>query len=223
MSNLLQQVTFRRALVAGAAVLMLFSVASVAVGRSHGKRRQAIQSVVTATPPLQSPRPMSTAVSGAFGTFQAGAADQDGGEKLRDAFARGPAESNVAHADFAQAIAVPIQGSTLTAWIAPSGDQVCTFVPDPSHGGIAATCSSLAQARAGKGLLVVPQGPDAAAIAVLAPDGATPPEIRNSAGGAHPIRVQSNLAAALVPAAGDLVTASARVDLARPESPPDQG
>jgi len=209
--------TWRRSLTAGVALVALLSIAGAALGGSPARL-----SGIVVDPPAQTARPMNAAVAAAFTALRDGAPDLAGGAKLKDAFVHGAADSNLAHADFAHAVAVPISGSAMRAWIVPSGDHVCVFVPDPSSSGIGATCSSLDEVRAGLAVLVVPEGNGQAVVAIPSEDGAGPPQIESARGAVSSLPVQSNVAAAVVPASGALLTKGTRVDLATPGRAPQE-
>lgn len=56
----------------------------------------------------------------------------------------------ISRVDYRRAQPVPIEGSTSTAWIAPAGDHVCAFIPDPVDG-YGAGCVTVTDIELGRG------------------------------------------------------------------------
>jgi hypothetical protein len=149
-----------------------------------------------------------------------------GQQRLKAGFDRGDA-NHFSDTDFSLARPVPIAGSNAQAWVAPSGDHVCVFIPDPTEG-YGAVCSSLAEIEEGKAdiaALVDPRqdgdsGPlhGNAIVAVLTPNGTVAPDLV-SAAGKTPLDVHNNLAAAEVPAAETVTAAQGAQAVLSTDSP----
>jgi hypothetical protein len=142
-------------------------------------------------------------VLAAFSTFddQRGPiSDGSSQAKLEHLLAPAAADGSPAGlADFDLARAAPIAGSSADAWIAPAGDGVCIYLPDPVDG-YGAGCSTVTQIDEGRGFSVLfgdlPEG--GVMIAVLVPDGAAPPKVTHGDGSVTTLTVHSNLAAAVL-------------------------
>ena len=93
----------------------------------------------------------------------------------------GSAESGpFAEVDFSRAQPVEIQNSTATAWIAPAGDHVCAFIPDPVDG-YGAGCVTVTDIELGRGFSLLHDDVQAyVLIYVLAGD--EPPSIATQRG-----------------------------------------
>lgn len=164
---------------------------------------------------VQSPIPMSTEVEAAFAVFRSPApADPvtlGARERLSEEFSIGPDESPVAHANFDQAQPVEIANSSVNAWIAPSGNQVCTFIPDPV-GGDGASCATMDLIESGLAITIMGGGPvlqDEVIVVVLAPDGASTPTLEYADDTSSSVEIDGNAAAVLAPASATLRTSGA--------------
>jgi len=142
-----------------------------------------------------------SAVLDAFAAFRAPRGPvSDGSSQVRlERLFAAASGSPVGDADFGLARAVAIAGANADAWIAPAGDGVCIYLPDPVDG-YGAGCSTLAQIGRGSGFSVlfgdVPH--DGVMFAVLVADGAASPRVRHGDGSVTSLAVRSNLAAAVL-------------------------
>lgn len=130
-----------------------------------------------------------------------------------------PAGSALASVDFARAHAFRISGAGSSGWIAPSGDSVCTFVPDPA-GAYGATCVTAGQVTAGQSTTVLAGGPGLpegkSIIVQIVSDGAAPPRIISTSGTVTSLPVTANVAAELRPSGGVLEAGSTKLPLPVP-------
>jgi hypothetical protein len=140
-------------------------------------------------------------------------------EDLKRQFNQGTDQGNpLGMADFSAARPVPIAGTQWQVWIAPSGNEVCTYIPDPVNGW-GGSCSSLASVEAGDAYTILGGGSAAALgenviVAVIVADGQEAPRIVDPNGANSPIAVHSNVAAALVPASSSLKLGTQSINLA---------
>lgn len=160
----------------------------------------------------------STSVVDAFPVFRSPeqASYRAGQERLKAGFDRGEAD-HFSQTDFSLARPIPIAGTDAQAWIAPSGDHVCVFIPDPTEG-YGAVCSSLAEIEAGKAAIAALVDPSqdgsygplhgGAIVTVVTPNGTGAPELADPAGKTAALSAQGNLAAAEVPAGAIVITGS---------------
>lgn len=114
------------------------------------------------------------------------------------------AGANIRNIDLARAVAVPIEGEPgVHAWIVPSGDRVCTILPDPIDGaGI--TCSTISQAERGLGVTFLGgarEGDGTVLAATLVPDGNAAPAVKTDEG-ERTLPAHSNLSVAKLPGEG---------------------
>src|SRR5262249_27782156 len=106
-------------------------------------------------------------------------------------------------ADFSQAKAVSVPGSTARVWIVPAGDKACIVIADPT-GGYGGSCNSLADIVADRAIGALGPIPDRQSpqtvVAVIVPDGGTPPSVRSANGAEQTLSVDNNVAATEVAA-----------------------
>jgi hypothetical protein len=195
-------------------VLALVVVVAVAAGGVG------IAVASSSSPPAASSARVVSARS-ALRTFRVPAADAavsvETQQWLRSMFASAPAESMVAHADFERTQAVPVANSSMTAWVAPSGENVCMFIADPA-GGAGATCSTPDQIKAGHAIAILGRSAQLGShvvVVVVSPDGAAPPRLTSASGKSTPISGTGNVAASLAPADATVNTSSESWPLSR--------
>jgi hypothetical protein len=121
------------------------------------------------------------------------------------------------HADLGEAKPAPIAGSSQTAWIAPEGENICAFVPNPATGGYGASCYSPEQIKTGKAIVFIAHangGPNSTVtyVQILA-NGASGPSVTTASGSTSQVAVQSNVAAAILPASDTISTGLGDVNL----------
>jgi hypothetical protein len=124
-------------------------------------------------------------------------------QTLRDILGATSPSANgpVGTADFGKASSSAIEGSSMRAWIVPSGDMACLVLSDTVDG-YGASCATLTDIAAGRGYLAL--GPPAgsqsqtATVAVMVPDDGVEPEIQNADGSRTVLRRDGNVAAAVV-------------------------
>lgn len=121
-------------------------------------------------------------------------------------------------ADFSAARPAPIAGGEEQVWIAPSGNDVCTYIPDPVNGW-GGGCSSLESVEAGDAYTMLGGDSktslgDNVIVAVVVADGQPAPRIVDPSGASSPIAVHSNVAAAFVPTSDSLELGTERINLA---------
>jgi hypothetical protein len=121
------------------------------------------------------------------------------------------------HADLEEAKPAPIAGSSQTAWIAPEGENICAFIPNPATGGYGSSCYSPAQITAGKAIVFIAHangGPNSTVtyVQILA-NGASGPSVTTASGATSQVAVQSNVAAAALPATDTVSTGLGSVRL----------
>jgi hypothetical protein len=159
------------------------------------------------------------AVRGAIAAFRAaplsGANDRKTEASLKREF--GAIASPIGEAEFDQAQSAPIAGSTHSAWIAPSGGDVCAYLPDPVNGW-GGGCYSLASVESGSAYVELGGGVagnlgDTVMVAVVVPDGFAAPRVVAPDGTARELPVAGNVAAAIVPSTDTLQTGKISVDL----------
>lgn len=189
----------------------LASIAALVMGVSVIAPALGTESTATGTGPAD-PAPDLAARFGAFAEPLA-PADARGQSKLQPAFKDAP--GSIAAAQFDRARPADIEGSAADAWIVPAGDKVCLIVPDPVDG-YGMTCSTAADISAGRAIAVLGGGPEGSPpemiVAALVPDGGSPPDVL-SGGNATPMRVSSNVAAAVLSPSLKVRTAAGIVDL----------
>jgi len=191
-----------------AAGLAAFAITGAHLGIASARHSTAVSS---SDDQVQTTVPMSVTVATKFAAFRrptpADSATAAERAHLVHEFADGPADDPVAHADFSLAQPVPVAGGAMTAWIAPSGEQVCAFIPDPA-GGDGAGCSTMEQINGGLGVTMMGGAElgDSVVVVVLVPDGAAPPTLVSASGQASAISVATNAAAVLAPASTTLRT-----------------
>lgn len=149
-----------------------------------------------------------------FGVFthELRAADRAERSRVSASFADRP--GSLAAVDFNLARPAPIAGSPNRAWIAPAGNEVCLFVPDPVDG-YGATCSSTSDIAAGRAIAILAGAPgdeSRAVVAALVPDGGQAPTITDGKTQTA-MTVADNVAAATVSSSAKVVTAAGTIDL----------
>jgi hypothetical protein len=159
-------------------------------------------------------------VLAAVGVFRAplsvvtdGSSQQELKRLLASAAADGLAAGD---ADFSLARAAPIAGSSANVWIAPAGNGVCTYLPDPVDG-YGAGCATISEVREGNAVSVLlgdlPNG--AVMFAAVVADGGPEPRVIHRDGSVSSLVVRSNVAAGLLQPSDKVQTGGAAVDLAR--------
>lgn len=139
------------------------------------------------------------------------------GRELRREFSHQRVRDSITRADYAAARPARMSGSGDDAWIAPSGDRVCVYLPDPVDG-FGTTCASVADARAGRGVgVLTPQANSSdqgIRVAVIVPDGASAPDVIAADGTESTLPVVNNVAAGVLPlSAAKLRTAAGTLNL----------
>jgi hypothetical protein len=122
----------------------------------------------------------------------------------------------VGQADFSAARPAPVAGRSSQVWIAPSGNDVCTYIPDPVNGW-GGGCYSVGTVEQGEAYSIM-GGPndglgDNVIVAVVVADGGSAPQVVAPNGTTSPLAVSSNVAAALVPADDSLKVGAQTIDL----------
>jgi hypothetical protein len=216
-------------------------VAAVSVGDSHSKpatiTTPASDAHLNAAQPRRaSHRPpagrtstaLAPAIAASIAAFKQPLAAGEGAVEEQNALAiqyeraassaRG-AEANLpmVNADFGLARPSPLRGSNLSAWIAPSGSLVCSYLPAPmgQPGSYGATCATVEQIKAGQAIQAAAHSgePGPVAVAVVVADGATPPTVIEPNGHESAMTVTGNVAAAVLPSTDSLRTANGTLDL----------
>jgi hypothetical protein len=122
----------------------------------------------------------------------------------------------VGEADFSAAHPAPVVGRSSQVWIAPSGNDVCTYIPDPVNGW-GGGCYPVGTVEKGEAYSIM-GGPtdglgDNVIVAVVVADGESAPQVVAPNGTTSPLAVNSNVAAALVPAGDSLKVGAQTIDL----------
>ncbi|HEY4918015.1 MAG TPA: hypothetical protein VIH92_13970 [Solirubrobacteraceae bacterium] len=122
----------------------------------------------------------------------------------------------IGEADFSAAHPAPISGRSSQVWIAPSGNDVCTYIPDPVNGW-GGGCYPVGTVEAGEAYSIM-GGPNAGLgdnviVAVVVSDGGPAPQLVAPNGTTSTLAVSSNVAAALVPADDSLKVGAQTIDL----------
>ena len=199
-----------------AAITTVLMVGTVAVAVGLDLPMVTSPGSATATPQLVDPT--SDQVSANFSAFRAApnVSDVSGQNALRNEFGSGGVGHMAANADFSDAKPSPVSGSGDRAWIAPSGDQVCVFLPDPTDG-YATTCATPDDVKAGRGVLVLSppaQGEQLVHIAVIVADGGPAPVLTSDSGAKRTLVPTNNVASTVAPPTGRLTTDAGVIDLA---------
>ena len=163
----------------------------------------------------------AVSVTDAIGAFRAtpraDSSDVATQEDLKREFAPLAAQGMpVGAADFSSARPAPISGRSGRVWIAPSGNNVCTYIPDPVNGW-GGGCYPVGTVEAGEAYSIL-GGPSGSLgndviVAVVIADGRPAPEVVAPDGTSTPLAVISNVAAALVPADDSLKVGTKTIDL----------
>jgi hypothetical protein len=162
------------------------------------------------------------ATIGAFRAPLGAVSDGSSQSRLKRLLASAAADGLAAGAaDFSLARAAPITGSSAYAWIAPAGNGVCIYLPDPVDG-YGAGCATIGEVQEGKAVSVLfgdlPKG--AVMFAVVVADGGPDPRVLHSDGSVSLLTVRSNVAAGLLQPSDKVQTDGASIDLARFAHPP---
>ncbi len=164
--------------------------------------------------------PMSHDVAASVAAFRTPLADQPDGVvqgRLRDAFRSAPSEIAEGHVDFDLARPSPVAGGGGRVWIAPAGNEICTFIPDPTDG-VGASCAPLDAVRAGRAITVLGGRPGSPAddviVAVVVTDDAAPPTLVEPDGHTVSMTVRGNVAAVRASRASKISTSAGVLDLA---------
>lgn len=197
---------FKHSTALGGLLLAIFTcAAAVAVAESTNAPVVSDPRTGPATPQAVSPpTPEIVAAFPMLSSDPGGAADASARQSMQNQLG---STSDLDHgpigtADFDMARSSAITGSSTRAWLVPSGNKACVVLPDPVDG-YGVSCGSLEDIAAGHGFVAL--GPAAgtrdqtAMIAVLVPQGGPAPVVRNADGSATPLRVDGNIAAAVVP------------------------
>lgn len=209
----------RKHLAGTTAVLAAMSLA-VGVGLASGSN--------SASPPDLAPanrqvtnedvHPGSASVIAAFSTFSKPAAGSGATAAQQTEFRNalgadaGTDFGAIGHADFSMARSAQIVGSSQRAWLVPSGDQVCIILPDPGSG-YAATCHTLAEVKAGKGVLTLSpraDSTDAPLVGAIVPDGGTAPALASHANSTR-LNTNNNIAASTAAPTDDVTTLAGKI------------
>ncbi len=185
---------------AGLFMLLVAVVATVAVSISNGATSPSATSVVSA---------LATPVTSASGIAAR--------EAFRQTATTGVDPSTPAgQADLTKAVPAPIAGSSAQAWLAPQGEKVCLFVPSPT-GNYGSSCFSASSIQEGAAIVITlrangdPNG--SVTVAQIVPDGQSGPRVTAADGAASSVAVQSNVAAAVLPASDTVSTGLGATDL----------
>lgn len=130
---------------------------------------------------------------------------------LQQSFARFNGSNPAARADFENARAVPIAGGDAPAWIAPSGDRVCVYIPDPTDG-FGAGCVTIQDIREGHGFSFLGSSRESYVVA-LVPEGDPAPTVTSESEPAARMQTTGNASAGLLPGDAVITTANATIDL----------
>jgi hypothetical protein len=161
--------------------------------------------------------PSATLVVSALSTPVTSASDI----AAREAFARTATEgvdpsTPSGQADLAKAVPAPIAGSSAQAWLAPEGEDICLFIPSPT-GNYGSSCFSESAIQQGAGVVVTLKADGdvngSVTVAEIVPDGQSGPRVTDASGGSSGIAVQSNVAAAVLPASDTVTTGLENMDL----------
>ncbi|MGH2902356.1 MAG: hypothetical protein ACRDK7_01995 [Solirubrobacteraceae bacterium] len=144
-------------------------------------------------------------------------------QKLKSEFASA-AESRLQSglAEFSSATPAPIVGASSEAWIAPSNEGVCTYIPDPVDGW-GGTCATLSTVEDGEAFSIL-GGPNDnmgsnALVAVVVADGAQAPTVVTASGVTTSLAVHNNVAAALLPTTDTLQAGARSIPLSVVDGP----
>jgi hypothetical protein len=186
----------------------------IAVATSANTRRAPAQVRAVAG---AAPQAAVVTAIGAFRGTLGGVSDGSSQGRLKRLLASATAGGLAAgEADFSLARAAPIAGSTADAWIAPAGNGVCTYLPDPVDG-YGAGCATIGEVDEGKAVSVlfgdVHNG--GVIFAAVIADGGPAPRVVHSDGSVWPLPVHSNVAAALLQPSDKVQMSGATIDLAR--------
>ncbi|MBI4897672.1 MAG: hypothetical protein HY827_04820 [Actinobacteria bacterium] len=197
----------------GAAALAVLVVASIVAVVVVGLMAAAPSSAVSAAD-----SPSNASLQGASRRFSAFTHELPGryqAERARLDASFAERRGALAVADFNMARPASVDGSSDHVWIAPAGDQVCIFIPDPVDG-YGSSCSTEDDIDAGRAIAVLadPTGDASdAVVAAMVPDGATAPEATDSTGDSTTLAVDGNVAAARLPVSSSVRTAAGTIDL----------
>lgn len=170
-----------------------------------------------------SARPATETISHAFASFgqkPSSAEDLAQLNDVRTAFADPQSSNPAARADFASARAVPIANAAKSAWLAPSGDRVCVYIPDPVDG-FGAGCLTLEDIHTGHGFSFLGSSRSSYVVA-LVPDGDPVPEVTSARDPDAKLATTGNASAGLLPGDAIIRTAHATIDLANGAGPIDR-
>lgn len=197
----------------GAAALAILIVASIVAVVVVGLLTASPSSAVTAVD-----SPSNASLNGAARRFSAFTHELSGefkAERARLDASFAERRGALVDTDFSLARPATVNGSSGHVWIAPAGEQVCLFIPDPVDG-YGATCSTEDDINAGRAIAVLadPSGDGSdVVVAAMVPDGATAPEVTDSAGDSSFMPVSGNVAAARLPVSSSVRTAAGTIDL----------
>jgi hypothetical protein len=119
-------------------------------------------------------------------------------------------------ADLAKAVPTSIAGSDELAWLAPQGDGICLFVPSPA-GNYGSSCFSATRISEGVAVVMTlkANGDEKGTVTVaqIVADGNSGPSVTSADGSKSSIAVESNVAAAVLPASDTVSTGQGEVAL----------
>lgn len=158
--------------------------------------------------------PPAASVAREFPTFGAPPSRPDNIAELRELksqFATAPPGSPISATDFTLARVVPIGGSDEDAWIAPSGEHICIFIPDPVDG-YGAGCVTTDDIADGHGFSFL-SGAKNARIVALLPQGDSEPKVSSKTAPDADLQVTGNASAGILPTDAVIVTDHVRIEL----------
>jgi hypothetical protein len=207
----------RYILTACVALALAGTASGVAIGSSSHRAAAHVAAQQVRATPGQAPEP---AVLSSVSTFNAplGAiSDGSSQAKLKRLLAPAAADGLASgSADLELARVAPIAGTQADAWIAPAGNGICTYLPDPVDG-YGAGCSTLTEIEAGTAYAVLfgdlPK--EEVMFAAVVPDGAAAPSVQLADGSVETLGVHSNVAAAILPSTATVELTGTTVSLAR--------
>lgn len=195
------------------ALAVVAVAASIAVGSSGNRTALADPSSAKADETIAEAFP-------SFGEEPSQSEDISALRKLHESFADPTSSNPAARADFESARVVPMFGGDAPAWIAPSGDRVCIYIPDPTDG-FGAGCVTLKDIREGHGFSFLGSSRESYVVA-LVPEGDSAPKVASDSEPDARMTTTGNASAGLLPSDAVITTANATIDLANGAGPVDR-
>lgn len=192
------------ALIAGVCLLAALAAGAVAADSSRE---------MLAEPSAEAP---TKTIREAFPTFGEPPAQPDDVARiaeLKRQFGEVPDENPIARADFTKSRSVKIGSSNAKAWLVPSGDNVCVFIPDP-YDGYGAGCMTLTDIREGHGFSFL-SGVENVYVVALVPEGDEHPSVSSKSDPGTRLAHSGNASAGIVPRDAVITTSNGRLDLKR--------